>query len=890
MRQWLPSSKQERQVTEQIVVPKKYREQIIMIAHDKAGHMGVRKTTDRITNHFFWPGIFDEVRKYCQSCSECQYNDKSKVRNKQCLKPMPILDVPFRRVGIDIVGPFPVTEKGNKWMLTVCDYATRYPEAVPLPDATANTVAHALITVFSRVGLPSEIIHDQGSNFMSKIVTEMCSKLGIQKIPTTPYHQQTNGMTERFHNTLKLMIKSLTEDQKENWDDEIPMFLFAYREVPCDSTGYSPFHLLYGREIRGPLSIVKEGWLEKKGETKDVAEHLLNMTHKLTKWMAEAREQKLISQAKMKESYDKHAQDRSYEVGEEVLVFLPEGAGKLDSRWQGPYKISRKIGDANYEIIMPDKRKSKRILHANLCKKWYNRQHAEQLADCYYVTGVVHEIATENWCEEESNDLETQFLDDCISPSYTQTQTWEDTKICPSVSKIQKDQISTVLQAHSKAFSDVPGRTNVVSHKVKTTSDVPIRMRAYRTPHSLREKVKAELDSMLNLGVIEPSTSAYASPIVVVPKPNGDVRVCTDYRALNKISEFDPYPIPRIDQILDEVAGKRYISTLDLTKRFYQVPLDKDAKAKSAFITPFGQFSYNVMPFGMQNSSATFQKLVDIVLKDCSKFCQQYIDDICIFSDTWEDHLKHLDIVLSKIEGAGLTIKPSKSKIGYQEVSYLGHTVGNKCIQPMMDKVDSVSKFPTPITKKNVRAFLGLTGYYRKFVPKYADVAKPLTDLTKKKEPNTVQWSKPCKQAFEKLKAVLTSKPVLATPDFAKPFLVQTDASKFGIGGVLSQLDDSCVEHPIVYLSRKLKPNEVNYSVPEKECLAIVWAVDKLRYYLYGHMFTIITDHQSLKWLEKTRASNNRLMRWSLILQQFTFRIEYRKGVANGNADALSRR
>ncbi|XP_072014751.1 uncharacterized protein [Amphiura filiformis] len=499
MRKWVPSRKQKRQVDEQIIVPKQYRQQLIEIAHDKAGHMGIRKTTDRITAHFFWPGIFAEVRKYCQNCSECQY--KSMVKNRQFLQPMPILDTPLQRVGIDIVGPLPVTEKGNRCMLTVCDYATRYPEAIPLPDQKASTVANALITVFSRVGLPSEIIHDQGTNFMSHVVKDMCSRLGIQQIPTTPYHQQMNGMTERFHETLKLMIKSLTEEQKVNWDDQIPLFLFSYREVPCEATGYSPFHLLYGREIRGPLSLIKEGWLEQTKEPQNVAEHLLEMSANLTKWMASARANKEISQKKMKYYYDKHAQDRTYQVGEEVLVFLPEGAGKLDSKWQGPYKISKKIGDANYEIIMPDKRKSKRVLHANLCKKWYSREHTDYIYNCYCVTGVVQEIGVGKLSEEEDNELETQFLEDNIGPTYTQTQTWKDTTICESVSQIQKKEMSTVLKAHSKAFSDVPGRTNVISHTVKTTSEVPIRQRAYRTPHALKQKVKEELDSMLRLGV-----------------------------------------------------------------------------------------------------------------------------------------------------------------------------------------------------------------------------------------------------------------------------------------------------------------------------------------------------------------------------------------------------
>ncbi|XP_071944782.1 uncharacterized protein [Antedon mediterranea] len=888
MRKCQPQTRFRKQIDDQIVVPQEYREHIINIAHDKTGRLGVQKTQDRITQHFYWPGINHQVREHCKTCPQCQYLTKTK-KQKQLLRPLPIIDIPFKRIGIDIAGPFCVTEDGNRYLLVLCDYATRYPEAIPIPDQTAVTVAQSLITVLSRVGLPSQIIHDQGTNFMSQIIVELCKKLGIEKIPTTPYHQQTNGLTERFIGTLKLMINSLSHVQRENWDRYIPLLLFSYREVPCEFTGYSPFHLLYGRQIRGPLSLIKQGFLGENTQT-DIPSHLLGIAHNLTKWMASANHTKQKKQQKMKSYYDRTAKDIHYKVGEEVLIFLPEGAGKLDSKWQGPYKITKKVGEVDYEIHMPDKRKSHRIIHANLIKKWYTQEDARQISQCYCVTGVIQEIGNESLVQPVDYDLETQFLDDSIGPSYKQTQTWKDVKIADSISTKQKRELTNTLKKHTKAFSDVPGKTNVLTHTVKTTHETPIRQRAYRTPHSMMTKVKEEVDSMLSLGVIERSTSAYASPIVVVPKPNGDIRVCTDYRALNKITEFDPYPIPRIDQILDEVAKAKYISTLDLTKGFYQVPLDPQAKAKSAFVTPFGQFAYRVMPFGMMNSSATFQKLVDTVLMGCSAFCRQYIDDIAIFSNTWQDHLNHLDIVLSKISEAGLTIKPSKSKFANSTVNYLGHTIGDGQIKPMLDKIESVEKFPTPQTKKNVRSFLGLTGYYRKFILHYDDIARPLINLTKKAEPKRVNWTPECDKAFTDLKSQLIAHPILRAPNFDKPFLLQTDASKTGIGAVLSQLDTDCNEHPIVYLSRRMLPNELNYSVAEQECLAIVWSINKLRYYLQGHKFTVITDHKALKWLNNTRHSNNRLIRWSKTLQQFTFDIQYRKGITNTNADSLSRR
>ena len=885
MRKCRSDTRLRKQVGDQIVLPKQYRYSVMEIAHDKSGHLGIQKTKDRVTQHFYWPNINHDIRDHCITCEQCQFLSKSK-QPKALLRPLPIVDIPFKRIGVDIKGPLPISEQGNRYILVVCDYSTRYPEAIPMPDQKADTVAHAMLEIFSRTGLPTEIIHDRGTQFMSKVMSNMCQKLGIKQIPTTCYHQQTNGLTERFIGTLSNMLNTLDQEDMENWDKQLPLFMFSYREVPSQFTGYSPFYLMYGRQIRGPLDLLKERFLD-QDQGQDIPSRLLEMSANMITWMANAKVKKVKNQDKMKSNYDKKGMDRSFKVGDKVLVFLPEGPGKFESKWQGPYTIVRKEDELNYEIDMPDKRKSLRLIHVNMIKKYYNRQQAEVVKQCYCVTGLVEDIGLESNYDDE--DFTTQLVNDNLGPVYTQTQTWEDVKISDKISVEQKQEIQQIMAKHEKAFSDVPGKTDVITHKVITTNDVPLRQKAYRTPQALKDKVQNEIDSMLKLGVIEEVNSAYASPIVVVRKPNGDVRVTTDFRMLNKATQFDPYEIPRIDEILDEVAHAKFITTLDLTKGFYQVPLDPEAKAKSAFVAFGRQYAYNRMPFGMVNASATFQRLVDTVLKDCKSYCRQYIDDVAIFSNSWQEHLEHVDSVLTNIENAGLTIKPSKSKFACQQVTYLGHVIGSGQIQPNLDKIEAVQNFPIPETKKNVRSFLGLTGYYRKFIPHYEDIARPMINLTKKKEPNKVNWSPECQRSFQLLKDYLSTEPILKAPDFSKEFFLQTDASKTGLGAVLAQVDGQFREHPIVFLSRQLKPSEKNYTVSELECLAIVWAINKLRYYLLGRKFTVITDHKALQWLDKCRASSNRLMRWSLILQQFTFDIQYRKGVCNTNADCLSR-
>jgi len=319
------------------------------------------------------------------------------------------------------------------------------------------------------------------------------------------------------------------------------------------------------------------------------------------------------------------------------------------------------------------------------------------------------------------------------------------------------------------------------------------------------------------------------------------------------------------------------------------VPVAEEDQYKTAFTTPFGLYQFRVMPFGLCGAPATFQRLMDSVIRGLSEFSAAYLDDLVIFSKTWEDHLRHIELVLRRLCDAGLTAKPGKCQFGMTKCTYLGHVVGSGCITPEESKVQAVKDFPKPTTKRQVRAFLGLTGYYRRFIPGYASLATPLTDLTRKTAPNQVHWTKECEKSYVRLKELLCTEPVLKSPDFAKGFILQTDASDHGIGAVLSQLDTEGTDRPIAYYSKKLLPREERYSTIEKECLAIRLATQAFRVYLLGRPFTIQTDHRALRWLDKLKETNARLTRWSLYLQSFKFVVVHRAGRDNANADALSR-
>ena len=393
---------------------------------------------------------------------------------------------------------------------------------------------------------------------------------------------------------------------------------------------------------------------------------------------------------------------------------------------------------------------------------------------------------------------------------------------------------------------------------------------------------------MLDHGIIEHSSSDWASPLVIVRKKDSSLRLCVDYRRLNSHSKMDAYPIPRVDDLIDRVSRAPYITTLDLTKGYWQVPVAVDDREKTAFTTPFGLFQFTRMPFGLKGAPATFQRMVD-KLNGLQKFSSAYIEDVIVFSTTWDEHIQHLEVVLSRIKEAGLTVKRKKCQFGMSECGYLGHIIGSGRVCPESAKIEAVQNFEQPTTKTRVRFFLGLTGYYRKFIPDYATIAAPLSDLTSKAKPNQVVWTPECADAFDRLRHILCSFPVLKSPEWDKPFILQTDASGRGVGAVLSQAGDDGGDRPVAYFSRKLLPREERYSTIEKECLAIKLGVQAFHVYLVGCTFVIQTDHRSLEWLNRMKGMNARLTRWSLMLQNYDFRIEYRTGRKNGNADGLSR-
>lgn len=432
------------------------------------------------------------------------------------------------------------------------------------------------------------------------------------------------------------------------------------------------------------------------------------------------------------------------------------------------------------------------------------------------------------------------------------------------------------------------GRTSLVQHVINTGDAVPIKQKYYRLSPAKLKYLNEEVDRMLANGVVEPSHSPWNSPVTMVPKSNGELRLCLDSRRLNAVSKTDAYPLPYINYILDNLRDARYLSSLDLSAAYHQIPLHPDSKEKTGFSVPNrGFFHYNVMCFGLVGASATMQRLMDSLFAvefDNKVFA--YIDDIVICTSTFEEHLQILNRVYAKLKEANLTINMKKSLFCRSELKYLGYVVDRFGLRTDPSKVEVIMNFPVPRDAKEVKRYLGLCGWYRRFIDNFSKVARPLTRLTSKKV--RFEWSPEADEAFNTLKSALISAPILKCPDFTQPFYVHADASSFAIGGVLTQKTDG-VDHPIAYCSRTLTAQEVNYTATERELLAVLFALEQYRSYVEGSKCYIVTDHASLQWFYKLKNPTGRLNRWACRLSQFEFEIIHRKGKEHVIPDALSR-
>ncbi|KAL0199468.1 hypothetical protein M9458_008008, partial [Cirrhinus mrigala] len=419
------------EVKKLLVVPRTKTETVIELAHahPMASHLRATNTTQCIRDHFHWPGLDAEVKRYCQACATCQ-RTSPKLPPPSPLIPLPIIEVPFERIGMDLVGPLPKSARGHEHVLVIVDYATRYPEAIPLRKATAKSIAKELFLLCTRVGIPGEILTDQGTPFMSRLMANLCRLLQVKQLRTTVYHPQTDGLVERFNQTFKQMLRRVAAEDKRDWDLMLPYVLFGIREVPQASTGFTPFELLFGRQPRGLLDIAREAWEQQQpAPLRSVVEHVREMRERIERVMPLVRKHMTKAQQSQQQLYNRVAQPREFHPGDKVMVLVPTAACKFLTTWQGPYTVIEQVGPINYRLRQPGRRREEQLYHINLLKRWVGTQ--EQLSAVAHTDPVVVDVGEH-------------------------------------LSAAQKTELQHLISQFSDMFSTRPGRTNVITHDIRT--------------------------------------------------------------------------------------------------------------------------------------------------------------------------------------------------------------------------------------------------------------------------------------------------------------------------------------------------------------------------------------------------------------------------------------
>ena len=643
----------------------------------------------------------------------------------------------------------------------------------------------------------------------------------------------------------------------------------------------------------GLLLLLKEKWLDEDPEKICVLKYVATFKDRLFRAGQMAKRNLQESQSKMKVWYDRKAKSRCFEPGDRVLVLFPVVGNPLQAKYSGPYKVVKKISDTNYLVKTPDRRKETQVCHINMLKAYHEKPKPELvtlnnrlgLESPTHSKDCVGQVAE----KEEDTESEVRLGNDQQPIKLQNSQILNDlgTKLS-HLPSVQRKELAEVITQYREVFPDVPSKTNLIEHDVDVGDSAPIKQHPYRVSPMKKELLDKEVQYMLENDIIEESQSNWSSPCILVPNHEGGFRFCTDFRKVNDKTKSDSFPIPRIADCIDQIGNAKFVSTFDMLKGYWQVPLTLRAREISAFVTPSGLYQYKVMPFGMKNAPATFQRMVNKLVRDIDG-CEGYIDDVVIFSDNWSDHIRQIKSFFQIMREAKLTINLMKSEFGKATVKYLGHIVGQGQVRPLDAKIQTIVKYPIPTSRKELARFLGMAGYYRNFCLNFSEIAAPLTNLLSKKV--KFVWTDDCQMAFDKVKLLLQKSPVLKSPDYEKPFKLIIDSSDVGTGSVLVQEASDGLDHPVSYFSKKFLKYQKNYSVVEKETLGLVLALEHFDVYLGSTPFKIkvYTDHNPLTFLKTMKNKNQRLVRWSLALQEYNLEIQHIPGSENVVADALSR-
>lgn len=503
------------------------------------------------------------------------------------------------------------------------------------------------------------------------------------------------------------MLAKIASEYPDTWDTLLPAVLFAYREVPQDTSGFSPFQLVYGSNPRGPLQIYKELLSGKVTDDANITNYELvtSIRDRVMKACIEAHDAIDTAKTKYKVYANQNAKKRQITVGQEVLLLLPDDKDKLSICWKGPFKVTKQISKVDYQIDIKGKKK---IFHINMFKEYHqNDEKPEQ--EPQYQTLVANSVVNED--AENAENIQV------IEPVTKSSSTYKDCFVDKSISSNEKEQLAQLMEKYAEIFSDIPGKSKFIQHHIKLTTDNPIKIKPYPVPIHYQDKVNKEIEELEKLGIIQRSESNYSSPMVIIRKKIESIMICIDYRKLIAITITDAEPIPNVDELIVLMGKSNIFSKLDMTMGYYQEPMTKESKHFTAFSTNKGLYEFNYMPFGLVNASATFIRMTRSLLRGV-KNVSTYMDDMCVHTSSFDEHLQTLEKVFDRLKNAGLTVKPSKIELALKKITFLGHTIQHGFISND-DKI--VTKILTLgiQDQKTCSKFAGINKLLRKICAKF---------------------------------------------------------------------------------------------------------------------------------------------------------------------------
>ena len=880
---------------EQLCLPSGRRTEAIKLAHETfGGHLAAKKTKARLKLSFTWPTIASDVQRACETCDTCQKRRRVTVYDRVPIAPVPRDDQVFHTFVMDCLGPLaPNQNVKYNYALVLCDSCSRYPVAFALTSLSSKNVCNALLQMFQTVGVPGCIQSDCASNFSSELTRTFLSMLGCTPRFNVPGRPQQTGLCERLIGTLKSMIAKVAMDHPRSWHKHLPSLLWALRETPNETLGVPPWVMVYGRLPRGPLAILKENWSGQRDLPlnlgKSTVEYLrdlrkdLELVHGYANSHAEHAQQRYISR------YNLRAREKTFTPGQRVLVLAPDTTkSKVFSKWQGPAVIVEKRSGHSY------------IVELNGAKK---HMHADKLRE-YKVS--INQVTCNMCASYDANQCAIVYEDDTdfgdlevVPPVQKQreiipSQEIDQTKLF-HLTETQRNELLALLDRYADSFSETPGFCDVVEHEIHVTSDFkPKRLKAYRVPENLKPQVDQQIREMLESGIIRPSKSEMASPVVCVLKGKGGrdgVRLAIDYRYLNKYCTGDAYPMPDIGEIMQRVGKCNWISLCDIKSAYWNIPVKQEHQWLTAFVWNDGLYEFTRAPFGQKSSGHAFVRAIKQILRPLKEFADSYIDDTSVFSYSFPGHLEHLEKFLQAIRASGLKLNLKKCVFAQRSIPFLGQIVGSGVRKPDPEKIAAVQYMKSPKTKREVRQVMGFFSYFREYIPKFAELAKPITDLTSKRVSDKIPWGEKQEQAFKALKQALcdATERSLQIVDCSKPYILHVDASDVAVSGILLQSDDNGNERPVAFISAKLTDSQRSWSTVERESYAAIWALNKFRNWIFARPVVLFSDHNPLTYITESAPKSPKLMRWALALQQYDVTFRYKTGKSNVAADCLSR-